>query len=425
MKFLINNWIKNLTTKKLGFIGLAALCGALAAVSYIVVPKITSVEIIAEFSNTTGLYVGDDVRVMGVKVGSVLEIKPEGTHSRVRLSVDKSQSIPLDAKAVIIPESCVSARFIQLAPTYNGGDKLSDGDVIPLTHTAVPVEWDQIKDELSRVAVALGPDSNAITSDNGTLPKDRGPIGDLLTSAAKNLEGEGQSLHRTIETLKTTMKAFSEGSGDLASIVENLQLFVDALSASGQQIVSFNTRMASVTSILNSNKSSISDALVNLDSALTDVQEFVQNNRSAVVSSLTKLSAVVSVLAQQRDGLAQILHVGPTALSNLQNIYQPAQNAIVSSLALGNFSNPANFICSALAAAEQVDAQRGSQLCSEYLGPLLNLLATDILPIVVNPSRGVGALPEQIAYSEPQLKPENSPISQRNFDSLMLPGTVG
>ncbi|GAA5056042.1 MCE family protein [Nocardia callitridis] len=373
--------------------------GVLALASYTVAPRVRSNTFTAEFASATGLYRGDSVRVAGVRVGSVEAIDPVGDKVRVRFRVDSGQQVPAAARAVLMSPNLVSARFIQLAPGYTGGPRLESGATIPIGRTAIPVEWDQIKDQLRRVATAMSP----------TPQEPQGPLGGVVDTAAENLRGQGPSLHQTLADLSTAMRTLAEGRGDLVSIVSNLQMFVTALSHSGTRIVAINNRMASVTSLLADNRDDLDTALAGLDDALGQVTRFVADNRDRVGTTADGLATVAGDLARQRDGIAQILHVAPTALGNLQNIYQPAHNSVVSALALSNFANPVNFVCSAIAAAEQSDAQQGARHCVEYLGPLLGLLSTSYPPLQSNPSRGVGALPGQLVYSERGLIPEQSP----------------
>lgn len=121
------------------------------------VPKLFQNTITAYFPATTGLYSGDDVRVLGVKVGTIDSIEPGADFARVTMNVKKSVEIPADAKAVIVAPSLVSGRFVQLTPVYAGGPTMGDGASIPVERTAVPVEWDEIKTELNKLSEALGP----------------------------------------------------------------------------------------------------------------------------------------------------------------------------------------------------------------------------------------------------------------------------
>ncbi|EME22917.1 MCE family protein [Rhodococcus triatomae] len=370
---------------------------ALLAVSYVVVPRATSIVVTAEFTSTTGLYPGDDVRVMGVTVGRVESIEPGPAANLVRMRVERSQPIPAEADAIIVSQSLVAARFVQLTPAYTDGDRLDDGASIPLSRTAVPVEWDRMTEQLNRLATALGPEGGNGAAAQNDSPA--GPAGELVDALDATLDGQGADLHSTLIQLSDAMRILSDGRTDLFATVRNLQVFVSALSRSDQQIVEFNNRMATVSDVLGSNTDTIGSAITTLDSAVGNVTRFVRDNRDAVGTTGEQLSGVLANLAAQRDGIAQILHVAPTALANMSNIYQPAQNAVVSALAPNNFANPVDFVCSALAAAEQVDAQRGAELCVQYLGPVLATLAVDYLPLQANPTRGVTALPGQVVQS--------------------------
>jgi phospholipid/cholesterol/gamma-HCH transport system substrate-binding protein len=68
------------------------------------------------FTSAEGLYVGDDVRVLGVPVGTISEITPLETGVEVELTIEDDQPIPADARAAIVSPSLVSGRFVQLVP---------------------------------------------------------------------------------------------------------------------------------------------------------------------------------------------------------------------------------------------------------------------------------------------------------------------
>ena len=74
--------------------------------------------ITAYFTTATAIYPGDEVRVSGVKVGTIKSIQPEGTQAKMTLKVDRDVPIPADAKAVIVAPNLVAARYVQLSPAY-------------------------------------------------------------------------------------------------------------------------------------------------------------------------------------------------------------------------------------------------------------------------------------------------------------------
>lgn len=59
--------------------------------------------------------------------------------------------MPADAKAVILSPSLVTSRAIQLTPAYTSGPAMADKTVIPLERTAVPVEYDDLRQQLQKL----------------------------------------------------------------------------------------------------------------------------------------------------------------------------------------------------------------------------------------------------------------------------------
>lgn len=349
----------------------------------------------AEFVTARGLYVGDDVRVMGVPVGRITAVEPHGDRVVVDFLVERGQPLPADVDAVVMAPTLVAARFLQLSPPYTGGDVTEPGSTIGIEHTAVPVEWNQLVTQLHRLSGTLGPEPG----------EEIGPAGRAVASADTLLDGRGEDMRDTVAQLRAALQTVSDGREDLFATVRNLETFTAAMEGSGDQIRSFNEVMAAVTVSVDRGRGQIGPALTELDLAVAEVRDFVRDNRQVTADTLRKTAEVTGVLAEQRDDIAQILHVAPTALSNLQGIYQPSQNAVISALALTNFANPMQFICSALAAAEETDIHTASEECVRLLGPTLTAMAVDYPPVAINPSRGVGALPHQLEYTHDHLRP--------------------
>ncbi|QHE66905.1 MCE family protein [Rhodococcus sp. WAY2] len=378
--------------KTLVAIAISGVLVALAVLSYVIVPRLTDRAIVAHFPAAVGLYPGDDVRILGVTVGTVDRIEPEGTRVAVHLTVDRRWKLPADAHAVVVSPTLVTARFVQLTPAYVEGPELPDGGTIPEERTAVPVEWDKIKEQLTRLSTTLGPQ-----------PGEPGTLGEFVSDAAGNLRGNGATFNDTLANLAQATTTLSDGRTDVFAAVRNLSVLVDALSQSHAQIVAFENHLASVSELVATSETPLGDALADLDAAVTDVQTFLGENRAGVSHAVDKLGAATQVLTDRRRDLEQILHVSPTVLANLENIYQPAQNSLTGAPALTNFANPTQFICSAIAAAGEQGAEEATNLCIQYLGPLLKTIAFNYAPIGAVVGNSVGALPDQIDYSEPGL----------------------
>ncbi len=195
----------------------------------------------AYFRNTTGMYVGDRVMILGVEVGRITTIEPDGERVRVEFDYDNDYDVPADAKAAVVaPPTLVTGRYIQLAPAYSGGPTLSDGDEIPpLDRTAVPVEFDEIKKQVVKLA-----------EDAGRTPEHPdGSLNRFVSSTARTLDGTGTALHDSLTHLSDAATTLNASGEDLFGTVENLQKFTTALAASDQQIRAFSSEFANVSGV--------------------------------------------------------------------------------------------------------------------------------------------------------------------------------
>lgn len=357
-------------------------------------PRRTTV--VAYFANTNGLYTGDEVRILGVAVGTVDRIEPQPASAKVTFSVDSRYPVPADVKAAILSPSLVSARAIQLVPAYSGGPKLDSGAVIPQERTAVPVEWDDFRSQLEKLSGSLQP----------TVPGGASPLGQFVSTAAANLRGQGDTARDTVIKLSQAASALGDHSTDIFSTVRNLQLLVSALSSSSELLADFNTNLADVTGVLSNTPNEIATAVGGLDTAVADLRGFVAENREGIGTTVDRLGSITTALNDSRGDIKQILHITPTVFQNFTNIYQPAQSAISGILAPVNFANTVEFICGAIQAASRQGFEQSSKLCVQYLAPIIKNRQYNYPPLGMNPFVGTAARPNEISYSEDRLRPD-------------------
>ncbi len=101
-------------------------------------------QVSAEFDNIEGVNVGTDVRMAGIKVGTVVaqDLNPENFQARVQMSIMPGLSLADDTTAKVTAEGLLGSKFIALEP--GGSDtKLADGGVISYTQGAVDI-WSLI-----------------------------------------------------------------------------------------------------------------------------------------------------------------------------------------------------------------------------------------------------------------------------------------
>lgn len=353
--------------------------------------------IVAHFTSATAIYPGDEVRVAGVKVGTIKVIDAAGTTAKMTLEVEREVPIPADAKAIIVAQNLVSARYVQLTPPYGvdgaDGPVMSDGAEIGVDRTAVPVEWDEVKEQLTRLATDLGP-ANGVS---GTS------LGRFIDSTADAMAGNGDRLRTTITQMSEVGRILGEGSGNIVDILQNLQTFVTALRDSNAQIVQFQGSLADVTSVIDGSRSDLDAAVKDLSDAVGLVRRFIAGTRDQTAEQVQRLAEVTRVLSDNSTVVKNVLHAAPNALVNGYNIYNPDTGGPRGSFAMNNFANPVAVICSAIGAVENVTSEESAKACAQYLGPALRLMNFNYLPMPFNAY--LGPAPKNVIYSEPGLAP--------------------
>ena len=134
-----------------------------------------------------------------------------------------------------------------------------------------------------------------------------------------------------------------------------------ALRDSNTQIVQFQDRLASVTSVVDGSRSDLDGALTNLSSAVVDVQRFIAGSRNQTAEQLQHLSSITKNLADNKLVVENLLHVAPNAIGNAYNIYNPDTMSALGGFALANFANPMQVICAAIGSVRERHVGRDRQ----------------------------------------------------------------
>jgi phospholipid/cholesterol/gamma-HCH transport system substrate-binding protein len=306
----------------------------------------------AYFTRTVGLYTGNDVRIMGVKVGKIESITPVGPQVKVVMSYDGDDRVPLHAKAVVVTPSIVSDRYVQLTPGYVSGPTLPNNATLGCapngtnagdcaTQTAVPLELDEIFGNINELNKALGPNG---ANKNGALAR-------LVKISAENLKGNGKVFNQAFRDFSTAISTLAGSRNDLFGTVSSLQKFTTMLADDNGGVVALNRNLAKVGGQLASERKDLGAALTNLASALTVVQSFVADNRQSLKTNIHGLAKVTDVLSKEKAALAQLTNLVPLGLSNLSLAYDPASMTLDTAAALSEplvKTGPAGALCQLL-----------------------------------------------------------------------------
>jgi virulence factor Mce-like protein len=337
--------------------GMVALVSAVVLIIVIVAVSVTTGggktnHLTAYFTRTVGLYTGNDVRIMGVKVGHIDSITPVGTQVKVVMSYDGNDRVPLHAQAVVVTPSIVSDRYVQLTPAYVSGPTLPNNAVLGCppsgttnpacsAQTAVPLELDEIFGNLNDLNKALGP--------NGA--NKHGALADLVKISAENLKGNGNAFNAAFRDFSTAISTLAGSKGDLFGTVSSLQKFTTMLARDNGGVIALNRNLAKVGSQLGGERKDLGAALANLAAALTAVESFVADNRASLKTDIHGLAKVTDVLTKEKTALTELTDMAPLGLANLSLAYDPASQTLDTNTALSEpltKTGPSGALCQLL-----------------------------------------------------------------------------
>ncbi len=275
-------------------------------------------QVTAYFSEAIGVYQGSTVRVLGVPVGTVDSVQPEGTRVKVVMTINHGIAIPASADAVVIAPSVISDRYIQLTPAYTGGPQLPGNAIIPVSRTAVPVEVDQIYSSLAKLLDALGPHG----------ANKHGALSQLIKTGAANLNGNATYLHAMITQFSGLFKTLGGSSGNLAATVSYLAQFTSMLKSNDGQVRLAEQQLAQVSTILASDRQDLAAVIRDLAVALGEVKNFIGTYRGLIQDNVSNLASITTVLVQERASLAEALDDAPLAVDNFVAAYDAANHTV-------------------------------------------------------------------------------------------------
>lgn len=302
---------------------LALLLVAVGVVAHLKLSDSQRWEVAAEFVDTTGLYVGNEVQYLGVPVGEITRIAPQGPVMRVEMSVDPDIKIPREAVAEILQSALLTDRYVELGPVYKGGPVLASGSTIASMRTRSPVSFDQLGKAIDGLVVALdreGPDGR--------------DIGDLIGVTADNLDGNGARIRRLLVYSKAALASVNRKEPDLTAVAKNLRVLAKALSDRDVMVRRFTSNLRDASTVVAGQTKSLDQTLRSLSALSTEVSSFVEENRDLLTSDLRDVAAITATIRGQQDALSRIFDYMPTGAENIARAYDPGARSLRVQLAI-------------------------------------------------------------------------------------------
>ena len=275
----------------------------------------------AYFTKAIGLFENSDVDILGVPVGVVTEVVPEGTQVRVEMEIDSQYKIEKsdDTFAQIVPISVISDRYVQLGPVYEGeGEFLADGDTLDTSVTQIPAELDDVFKQLKKLLDAIEPGKEG----------EPGALGDLIVQLNRTLKDRERDLQGTLIHGAELTGTLADAEGDLNGLLLNLDSLFSRLATRADSIGELNRNFALVMTALAESRSDLEGTLANLSELTGEVGRVATQHGDRLGRDLTLASEITTSVIRHRASVEEALTWLPVLSEGLTNAYNPQHHDV-------------------------------------------------------------------------------------------------
>ncbi|MFL5798003.1 MAG: MlaD family protein [Actinomycetota bacterium] len=253
----------------------------------------------AVFSDATGVFKGDAVKLAGVDVGRVSGAHISDGHGVVDFTVDDSVKLSRDAVVAIRWRNVLGQRFLYLYPGSGRGRPLQDGDVVPMSNTEDAGDIGQLLNELGPILKAIDPPkANAfLDAMNEALAGNEGTVRQLVTEGgglAQRLAGMDNQIQTLISSSDTVMSTYARQDRAISQILDDLD---------------------SVGGSLHGMTSNIDSLIVNFAQVQQQLDQLLKQNRGNIDASIGELEVLTRLLQGNKGKLGQTLCSLPAGVS--------------------------------------------------------------------------------------------------------------
>ena len=270
----------------------------------------------AYFEKAIGLFENSDVNILGVPVGKVTAVEPEGSKVKVVMEVSDRYDVPADAFAQIVPISVIADRFVQLHPAYTGGPTMEDGAVLDLERTQIPAELDDVFKQLKKLLEAIEPGQNG----------EPGALGELVVALNDALGDREEDLRGTVVNTAALTGALSDAQEDLSDILINLDDLFGTLAERAGSIGTLNNNFALVVTALAESRDDLEGTLANLADMTGEIGRVLREHRSRLGGDLELAGNILSKVLENRASVEESLQWLPVIGIGVSNAYHGGQN---------------------------------------------------------------------------------------------------
>ncbi|HZC93267.1 MAG TPA: MCE family protein [Mycobacterium sp.] len=238
----------------------------------------------ANFIDATRLKGGQKVRIAGVPVGSVKDVKlnPDNTVD-VAFSVDKRYTLYSSTRALIRYDNLVGDRFLEITSGPGELRKLPPGATIDQQHTQPALDLDALLGGLRPVLKGLDADK----------------INTVSSYVIELLQGQGGALSNLLADTNAFGSALGARDQVIGDVITNLNAVLSTVDAKGAQFSATIDELQKLITGLAQGRDAVAGAIPPLASTTSDLTEFLKRGRRPLQGNIENIRPIANEISDR------------------------------------------------------------------------------------------------------------------------------
>jgi phospholipid/cholesterol/gamma-HCH transport system substrate-binding protein len=272
----------------------------------------------AVFADVSGLRVGDDVKVAGVRVGRVESIEVDDEAARVEFELTEDQPL-LDSTAIVMRyQNLLGQRYLALVQGPDRGEELDDGSTVPLDRTNPGFDLTELLNGFRPLFEVLQPED----------------VNTLATSLVKVLQGEGGTIESLLQQTARLTNFIADRDDLIDDVLTNLTPVLENLAGQGTELTGTVKELRALMTGLARDRESIGRSIDGVSRLVGATSELLREARVPAVRTIERFRTVAHMLAASREELNAALRSFGTTFEGLGRSasYENAVNVYMCSM---------------------------------------------------------------------------------------------
>jgi len=261
-----------------------------------------STEYKAVFSDVTGLNTGDDVRISGVRVGSVKSIDIyQRRQAMVTFDVDSDSELNQATNATIRYRNLVGQRYIALTQGAGSDTVLDEDDTIPLSRTEPALDLTVLFNGFKPLFAALSPED----------------VNKLSYEIIQVFQGEGGTVESLLQSTASVTNALADRDKIVGQLIDNLNDVLVIIGDRDQELSDLIVSLQQFVSGLKDDRQAILGSLHDISELSVQTADLVDQAREPLTRDIGQLRRLAATLDRNQPEIDKALQILPLKLQKI------------------------------------------------------------------------------------------------------------